>query len=119
MSSIIYITDKKSGRKYAYESFSFRDPQTKKPKTRRVYLGRIDPDTGEIIPKAPEGKRNRSIKQRNLVNEETQKHIDELNEQVISLKKDVLALSRKNQASEKLIQSILKAVEKYQSTAEQ
>lgn len=121
MSSIIYITDKKTGNKYAYESFSYRDPDTKKPKTRRVYLGRIDPCTGELIPKAPKGKRNRSISnnQRRQINEEAQQQIDALREQVASLKKDVIALSQKNQASEKLVQSILKAVDKYQNSIEQ
>ena len=118
MSSIIYVTNKENGNKYAYESFSFRDPETKKPKTRRVYLGRVDTDTGEIIPKAPKGKRNRSIstKQRHQINEDAQKKIDELNGQVISLQKEVLTLSQKNQASEKLIQSIIKAVDKYQNS---
>ena len=121
MSSIIYITDKKTGNKYAYESFSYRDPETKKPKTRRVYLGRIDPYTGELIPKAPKGRRNRSISnsQRRQINEEAQQQIDALNEQVASLKKDVMALSQKNQASEQLVHSILKAVDKYQSAIEQ
>ena len=121
MSSIIYITNKKTGNKYAYESFSFRDPETKKPKTRRVYLGRIDPDTGVLIPKAPKGKRNRSIStiQRRQINEEAQQQIDVLTEQVRSLKKDVLALSQKNQASEKLIQTILKAVDKYQNSIDE
>ena len=121
MSSIIYITDKKTGNKDAYESVSYRDPDTKKPKTRRVYLGRIDPCTGELIPKAPKGKRNRSISnnQRRQINEEAQQQIDALSEQVASLKKDVIALSQKNQASEKLVQSILKAVDKYQNSIEQ
>ena len=83
-----------------------------------MYLGRIDPDTGVLIPKAPKGKRNRSIStiQRRQINEEAQQQIDVLTEQVRSLKKDVLALSQKNQASEKLIQTILKAVDKYQNS---
>lgn len=121
MSSIIYITDKKTGNKYAYESFSFRDPETKKPRTRRVYLGRIDPETGELIPKAPKGKRNRSMStnQRRQINEEARQQIDNLNDQVSSLKRDVLELSRKNQASQKLVQSIIMAIEKYQNSVEQ
>ena len=61
---------------------------------------------------------NRSIStnQRHQINEEAQQQIDVLTEQVRSLKKDVLALSQKNQASEKLIQTILKAVDKYQNS---
>ena len=44
---------------YAYRSESYRDPVTKQPKSRRTYLGRVDPVTNEIIPKAEKGRRNR------------------------------------------------------------
>ncbi|MBR2259294.1 MAG: hypothetical protein IJ899_18575 [Blautia sp.] len=59
MSCIVYITNKKTNTKYAYRSESYRDPVTKQPKSRRTYLGRVDPVTNEIIPKAEKGKRNR------------------------------------------------------------
>ena len=45
---------------HAYTSESYRDPVTKKPRTHRTYLGRVDPVTGAIIPKGPPGSRNRS-----------------------------------------------------------
>ena len=35
MSSIVYLTNKTTGIKYAYESESFRDPVTHKPKNKR------------------------------------------------------------------------------------
>ena len=60
MACIVYRVDKKIGTKYAYRSESYRDPVTKMPKSRRTYLGRVDPETGAIVPKAQEGKRNRS-----------------------------------------------------------
>ena len=60
MSCIVYITNKNTNTKYAYRSESYRDPLTKKPKSRRTYLGRVDPETNEIIPKAANGKRNRT-----------------------------------------------------------
>jgi len=60
MSCIVYITNKNTNTKYAYRSESYRDPVTKKPKSRRTYLGRVDPETNEIIPKAANGKRNRT-----------------------------------------------------------
>ncbi len=59
MSCIVYITNKKNNTKYAYRSESYRDPVTKQPKSRRTYLGRVDPVTNEIIPKAEKGRRNR------------------------------------------------------------
>lgn len=40
-----------NGRRYAYTCTSERVPGKKNPVSRRVYLGIVDPDTGEIIPK--------------------------------------------------------------------
>jgi hypothetical protein len=60
MSSIVYQHDKRSGTTYAYRSTSYRDPSTGRPRSRREYLGRVDPETGEIVPKAAKGRRNRS-----------------------------------------------------------
>jgi hypothetical protein len=60
MSSIVYQTDRRSGTTYAYRSEPVRDPVTGKPSQKRTYLGRVDPETGEIVPKAAKGKRNRS-----------------------------------------------------------
>ena len=59
MACIVYRTDPKSGNIYAYESHSYRDPVTKRPRTKQVYLGRVDPVTKEIRPKGDNGKRNR------------------------------------------------------------
>lgn len=50
MSSIVHITNKSTGITYAYESFSYWDKEAKAPRTRRVYLGRVD-ENGNIIPK--------------------------------------------------------------------
>ena len=58
MSSIVYQTDRRSGSTYAYRSEPVRDPVTGRPSQRRTYLGRVE--TGEIVPKAAKGKRNRS-----------------------------------------------------------
>ena len=60
MSSIVYQPDRRSGSTYAYRSEPTRDPKTGKPSQKRTYLGRVDPRTGEIVPKAAPGKRNRS-----------------------------------------------------------
>lgn len=41
----------KDGKKYVYRSTSVYDPQTKRKKTVTEYIGRIDPETGELIEK--------------------------------------------------------------------
>ena len=49
-----------SGITYAYEAVSKYDPSSKSSRPVRKYLGRVDPETGEIIPTA--GKRGRPPK---------------------------------------------------------
>lgn len=49
MACIVHRRDPKSGSVYAYSSRSYRDPETKRVKTEKTYLGRVDPETGEII----------------------------------------------------------------------
>lgn len=45
-----YQIDKKTGAKYAFESVSYWDKDKKQPRSKRKYLGKVDPETGEIIP---------------------------------------------------------------------
>ena len=49
MSYIVYQKNKKTGVTYAYESTSYRDKETKQPRSKRKYLGKVDPETGEIV----------------------------------------------------------------------
>ena len=49
MGSIFYM--ERNGQKYAYESTSVRVPGKKNPRTVKTYLGKVDPETGRIIPK--------------------------------------------------------------------
>ena len=51
MSCIVYQTDHKTGAKYAYESVSYWDKEKQQPRSKRKYLGKVDPETGEIISK--------------------------------------------------------------------
>lgn len=50
MSCIVFQTDKRTGIKYAYESVSYWDKEKGQPRSKRKYLGKVDPETGEIIP---------------------------------------------------------------------
>lgn len=47
---IIYQTDKRSGITYAYENQSFWDPELKRSRSKRKLIGRVNPETREIIP---------------------------------------------------------------------
>ena len=60
MSRIVYQTDRRYGTTYAYRAGSKTDPDTGRKRRVREYLGRVDPATGDIVPKAADGGRNRS-----------------------------------------------------------
>ncbi len=49
--------DKRSGITYVYESTSYWDKEKKQPRSQRTLIGRLDPDTGKIIPTDGRGKR--------------------------------------------------------------
>ena len=91
MSCIIYQTNKKTGIKYAYRSESYRDPVTKKPKSRRTYLGRVDPVTDEIIPKAEPCKRNRTSVSDTSIPDHIQDELASRNETIRTLRQQVSA----------------------------
>jgi hypothetical protein len=48
--AIIYQHDKRSGITYAYESLSYWDKEKKQSRAKRTLVGRLDTDSGEIIP---------------------------------------------------------------------
>ena len=48
--AIIKQFDKRSGITYVYDSKSFYDKEKKCSRAKRTLIGKLDPDTGEIIP---------------------------------------------------------------------
>ena len=50
MVAIVYQTDKRSGITYAYQSISHWDREKKQSRAKRTLIGRVDIETGEIIP---------------------------------------------------------------------
>ena len=49
--------DKRSGITYVDESVSYWDKEKKQPRSKRTLIGRLDPDTGSIVPTDGRGKR--------------------------------------------------------------
>jgi transposase len=50
MSAIVFQTDKRIGVTYAYESTSFWDKEKKQSRAKRKLIGKLDPETGLIVP---------------------------------------------------------------------
>jgi hypothetical protein len=57
--SIIYQHDKRSGITYAYESTAYWDKEKKMSRAVRTLIGRLDPDTGDIVPTDGRGKKRK------------------------------------------------------------
>ena len=98
MSCIVYQTNKKTGITYAYESISYWDKEKQQPRSKRQYIGRVDDETGEIIPKQekkskPKVSVSSSKEQEHLVSEIAEKNrvIEELSADNERLKSELAA----------------------------
>ena len=59
--AIIKQYDKRSGITYAYESHSYWDPEKKMTRAKRNLIGRVDPETGEIVPTDGRNKKSKTL----------------------------------------------------------
>jgi len=60
--TIIYQHDKRSGITYAYESHSYWDKEKKTSRAKRMLIGRVDSETGEIVPTDGRGRKEKVAK---------------------------------------------------------
>ena len=98
MSCIVYQVDKKTGVKYAYKSESYWDKEKQQPRSKRTYIGKVDPETGEIIPKEKRGSHSDSKKEKS--SDELAKLFEEIKDKdnTISELRDELKAERKKVA---------------------
>ncbi len=59
MASIIKKLNKQTGVTYVYESESYWDKEKKQPRSKRKLIGKIDEETGEIVPTGGKGNRKK------------------------------------------------------------
>ena len=85
--AIIKQVNKKTGVTYVYESHSYRDKETKQPRSTRRLIGKIDESTGEIVP--TRGKKKVTTSTFSLDEIQQRDHqILELRREVAKLRKD-------------------------------
>ena len=114
MASIVYQIDKKTGAKYAFESVSYWDKDKKQPRSKRKYLGKVDPETGEIIPS-----RGRTVHSEEKASEETTilpalyKEIEERDRTIKELRRDLDEVTEKYNQLLTTVQKIRARVELY------
>ena len=58
--SLVKHTDKRTGVTYVYESESYWDKEKQQPRSHRRMIGKIDPETGEIIPTNGRGRKKKN-----------------------------------------------------------
>ncbi len=108
---------------YVYESQSYWDREKKQPRSRRKLIGKLDPETGEIVPTGKPGRKPKSQK----TSKASDNHSDTqdykiLYDQCLSechkkdsiitdLKKQVAELSLKSASDDELISKIRKLVQ--------
>lgn len=95
-----YQKDKRSGITYAYESKAVWDKEKKQSRAKRRLIGRVDPETGEIVPTDGRGR-----KRSPYYNAETDP-IKEMPRTVKELKKEVLRLRAENETLQKRIKEL-------------
>ena len=105
MASIIKKLDKQTGVTYVYESESYWDKEKKQPRSKRKLIGKIDEQTGEIVPTS--GRKSRKRKEltqipqtagtdgntRNAFCAEQAEELRRKEEEISALKKQIIELT--------------------------
>lgn len=90
---IVYQKDKRTGITYVYESTAVWDKEKKQSRAKRRLIGRLDPETGEVVPTDGRGKkRSPYYDPKTDGSEEMPKTIKELREEVLRLRKENASL---------------------------
>ena len=106
--SILKSKNKTTGVTYVYESESYWDKEKQQPRAHRRLIGKLDEETGDIIPTGKSGRRdeNGQIKPIEDVMADT---IKDLKEEVFNQKVLIEKLTAENNALKKKNEKILKA----------
>ena len=107
--SIVKLKDKRSGTTYVYESESYWDKEKKQPRSRRKLIGKLDEETGEVIPTGKSGRKKGSSRnpEENAAPEPVTEYIRTIDEK----ERQIRELKAENQELLKEKQDILKTLE--------
>ena len=92
--AIIKQYDKRSGITYVYDSKSYYDKEKKCSRAKRTLIGKLDPDTGEIIPTDGRNKGAKSKPATSSPEIDKDKRIQELEDENRQLKLQISALKK-------------------------
>jgi len=92
--AIIKQFDKRSGITYVYDSKSFYDKEKKCSRAKRTLIGKIDPDTGEIVPTDGRNKGAKSKPKTPSPDLDMAKRVQELEDENRQLSLQIAALKK-------------------------
>ena len=112
--AIVHVYNRARGVTYVYESQSYWDKELKQPRSNRKLIGKLDPDTGEIVPTGkrgrtkqeqdPEKKSSHSVTDSKTSVDQTRRLLKEKDAEILSLKKQLSAAEREIANYRQLIQ---------------
>ena len=105
--SFVKLKDKRTGTTYVYESESYWDKEKKQPRSRRKLIGKLDEETGEIVPTGKGGRKKGAATQSDDAASEPVTEYIRIIEEKDALIRDLKA---ENKALKKEKQEILQAL---------
>jgi hypothetical protein len=104
--SIVKLKDKRTGTVYVYESESYWDKEKKQPRNKRTLIGKIDEETGEIVPTNGRGRKRNSAAAK-ADNDDT---ISRYREQLQEKEEVIKQLTAENKQLKKDLTSVLESL---------
>ena len=110
MSSIVFQHDKRSGITYAYESTSYYDKEKKQPRAKRKLIGRVDPESGQIVPTS--GRKGRQPPSDSSASpladkyDQLKKECADKDKQITALNSEIFSLRKENRQLKELLTRI-------------
>ncbi|MCD8300631.1 MAG: hypothetical protein LUC41_05610 [Clostridiales bacterium] len=123
--SYVKSRDHRTGVTYVYESKSYWDKEKKQPRSTRKLIGKIDEETGEIVPTAGRGRKKKSPENSTMQSKEVTQATPKVDylEMLREKDKKIGQLERENrelkERQEKLLAEITLALENYQNSCQQ
>jgi len=108
--SIVKLKDKRTGTTYVYESESYWDKEKKQPRNKRTLIGKLDEETGEVIPTDGRGRKRKTTVEKNAGNDEAL--ISEYQKQLKEKDAVIKQLTTENQQLKKKLSEVMESLHK-------
>ncbi|BBH25243.1 hypothetical protein SG0102_18840 [Intestinibaculum porci] len=111
--AIIKQTNKTTGITYVYESKSYWDPEKKQARSKRKLIGKIDPETGKMVPTGKKGPQKKKSGEPSAAERRQSAELARLKKEnmdqmilITDLRKQIESLSSQNTKLKQLISEI-------------